>query len=140
MPPGEPTVRKADAHDVARIARLVNRAFEVEAFFVAERRDTLVGCVHAEHRDGASGYIGMLPVEPSQQRGGLGQQLMRIAEQHCRQAHCAEVLITVINLCTELRPFYERLGYRECGTAPYSDAHRATRPIHFIVMKKPLAR
>lgn len=64
MPPGEPTVRKADAHDVARIARLVNRAFEVEAFFVvgdrtteeqirdklksgvffvAERRDTLVG-------------------------------------------------------------------------------------------------
>lgn len=161
MLPGDPTIRKSDDRDVERITRLVNRAFEVEAFFVsgdrttddqirgmrqagvfflAELRDLLVGCVFAERREGGRGYIGMLAVDPMYQRGGLGRQLMRVAEQHCLQARCHETIITVINLRTELPPFYERLGYRECGTAPYSDAQRATQPVHFIVMKKPLGR
>ncbi len=161
MSPGEPTIRRADASDFARITRLVNRAFEVEAFFavgdrtteaqiraklqsgvffLAEQRDKLVGCVHTEHRNGARGYIGMLAVEPSAQRGGLGRRLMKVAEQHCLQARCTDVIITVINLRTELAPFYRGLGYRECGTAPYSDAHRATRPVHFVVMAKALTR
>lgn len=158
---GEPTIRRADAHDVERITRLVNRAFEVEAFFVtgdrttddqirakldlgafflAERRDRLLGCVHAERRKGGRGYIGMLAVDPLYQGAGIGRQLMRVAEQHCVQAHCREVLITVINLRTELPPFYRSLGYQEQGTAPDTDSQRARQPVHFIVMKKPLVR
>lgn len=161
MPPGEPTIRKGADRDVERITRLVNRAFEVEAFFtagdrttdaqiramlqagvffLAELRDALVGCVFTERREGGRGYIGMLAVDPSYQRGGLGRQLMRMAEQHCRQARCHEVVITVINLRTELPPFYQRLGYQECGTAPYSDTQPAIQPVHFIVMRKPLVR
>lgn len=156
-----PTIRRADLQDVARVTQLINRAFEVEAFFavgdrtsdaqisaklkvgvffLAEIRDRLVGCVHAEHRENGRGYISMLAVDPVYQGTGIGRRLMRIAEQHCLQAHCTEVLITVINLRTELRPFYNRLGYVEHGTAPYSDAHRATQPVHFIVMRKPLGR
>ncbi|MGE3507750.1 MAG: GNAT family N-acetyltransferase [Vicinamibacterales bacterium] len=158
---GEPVIRRGDAHDVERITLLVNRAFEVEAFFVAgdrttgeqireklatgvffiaEKRDRLVGCVHVDRRDRVSAYISMLAVEPSQQGAGIGRQLMRVAEQYCLQGHCREVCITVINLRTDLQPFYRSLGYREHGTAPYSDAHRATRPVHFIVMKKALRR
>lgn len=161
MSPGEPTFRKAETRDVERIAQLVNRAFEVEAFFavgdrttedqvrdklvtgdflLAELRDRLIGCVHTERRDGTRGYIGMLAVDPSLQRGGLGRQLMRLAEQHCRQAHCVEAIITVINLRTELLPFYTHLGYRVCGTTPYSDLHRAIQPVHFVVMQKALTR
>lgn len=156
-----PTIRRAERHDLARVTQLINRAFEVEAFFavgdrtsdaqirakldvgvffLAEIRDRLVGCVHAEHRENGRGYIGMLAVDPLHQGMGIGRQLMRIAEQHCLQAHCTEVLITVINLRTELRPFYSRLGYVEHGTAPYSDAHRATQPVHFIIMRKSLSR
>lgn len=156
-----PTIRRADSTDVARITRLINRAFEVEAFFaigdrtseeqvsakldvgvffLAEVRDRLMGCVHVEYREHGRGYIGMLAVDPTAQRAGIGRQLMRVAEQHCLQAHCAEVLITVINLRTELLSFYGRLGYVEHGTAPYSDAHRATQPVHFIVMRKALGR
>ena len=154
---GDPVVRRADARDVPRITRLINQAFEVEAFFavgdrtsdaqvhakldvgvffLAEVRDRLVGCVHVERRDGGRSYISMLAVDPARQRAGIGRQLMRVAEQYCLQAHCTEVLITVINLRTELPPFYRSLGYTEHGTAPYSDAHRATRPVHFIVMRK----
>lgn len=158
---GEPRVRKGDDRDVDRITRLVNRAFEVEAFFAAgdrttgaqiramqqsgvffllEVREVLAGCVFAERREGGRGFIGMLAVEPAYQRGGFGRRLMRMAEHYCRQARCHEAVITVINLRAELPPFYQRLGYHESGTAPYSDAHRATQPVHFIVMRKPLAR
>lgn len=156
-----PTIRRSDLHDVARVTQLINRAFEVEAFFavgdrtsegqirakldvgvffLAEIRDRLVGCVHAEHRENGRGYISMLAVDPIHQRAGIGRQLMRVAEQLCLQAHCTEVLITAINLRTELRSFYSRLGYVEHGTAPYSDAHRATQPVHFIIMRKSLGR
>ena len=161
MPPSAPNVRKAELRDVDRLVMLVNRAFEVEAFFVTgdrttpaqveaklangvffvvEDRDRLIGCVHAETREGGRGYIGMLAVDPSAQGQGLGRQLMRVAERHCLQARCGEVVLTVINLRTELPPFYRSLGYRETGTAPYQDSHRATQPVHFIVMTKSLAR
>lgn len=161
MTPGAPIIRKAEPRDIAAVAALVNRAFEVEkffvvgdrtteddiaakldagVFFVAEHRDRFVGCVYTERRAGSRGYIGMLAVDPSRQRTGLGRQLMRVAEQHCLQAHCAEVLITVLNLRTELFPFYRSQGYREQGTAPYTDSHRATQACHFVVMAKPLLR
>lgn len=161
MSPDDPAIRRADARDVASITHLVNRAFEVEAFFavgdrtsddqiraklavgafvLAERRSELVGCVHVEHKDGPRAYISMLAVQPTEQGAGLGRRLMRLAEQHARQAHCTETIITVINLRTELPPFYRRLGYTEIGTKPYADAHRATQPVHFIVMAKSLTR
>lgn len=140
---------------------LVNRAFEVERFFVtgdrtserdiaakfetglffvAEHRDRLVGCVYTERREGGRGYIGLLAVDPARQGAGMGRHLMRLAEQHCIQARCTEVVITVINLRTELIPFYRSQGYREQGITPYTDTHRATQPCHFLVMVKPLAR
>ena len=109
-------------------------------FFLVEQRERLLGCVHAECHENGRGYIGMLAVDPSMQGQGLGRQLMRVAEQHCLHARCREVLLTVINLREELPPFYRSLGYRETGTAPYNDLHRATQPVHFIVMTKALRR
>ncbi len=161
VPPGDPQLRRAEPRDVPAITMLVNLAFEVERFFVtgtrtseqdiaaklrtgvflvAEQRDRLLGCVYTERREGARGYIGLLAVDPASQGTGLGRQLMRVAEHHCIQAHCTEVVITVINLRTELMPFYQSQGYRVLGTAPYTDTHRATQPCHFVVMVKPLVR
>jgi hypothetical protein len=63
--------------------------------------------------------------------------MMREAERHCRQARCTAVTITVVNLRSELPPFYRSLGYLEQGTAPFTDA-RAMKECHFIIMAKPL--
>jgi ribosomal protein S18 acetylase RimI-like enzyme len=108
------------------------------AFLVAERDGgAMAGCVYTERRDEGRGYVGLLAVDPAHQGSGLGRLLMREAERHCRRAGCTEIVITVVNLRTELPPFYRSLGYRERGTAPFTDS-RATADCHFIIMGKPL--
>ena len=50
---------------------------------------------------------------------------------------CGAMDIRVVNLRTELPPFYRRLGYAEAGTEPVEEP-RALQPFHFIVMSKVL--
>ena len=151
-------LRPATAADAPRIAALVNAAFRVERFFVegdrisadevasmmargsfllAEDEDALVGCVYAEPR-GESGYLGLLSVDPARQAQGVGRFLVAAAEDHCRRAGCRRMDMLIVNLRTELPPFYRRLGYAESGTAPFPDNGRATQRCHFIRMSKPL--
>ena len=61
--------------------------------------------------------------------------MIAAAEAYCRDAGCVALDINVVNLRTELPPFYKRLGYVETGSAPFTDP-RATRPCHMIVMTK----
>lgn len=83
-------------------------------------------------------YIGMVSVEPRHQGRGLGRQLMTAAEAHGRARGCRVADINVVNLRTELPPFYHRLGYVETGTRPFGDEHVATRACHLVTMAKPL--
>ena len=53
--------------------------------------------------------------------------MIAAAEAHCRDAGCVALDINVVNLRTELPPFYRTLGYVETGSAPFTDP-RATRP------------
>jgi hypothetical protein len=48
--------------------------------------------------------------------------------------------ITVVNLRTELPPFYRKLGYVEDGTEPVRPdmIPRLLQPCHFLRMTKPL--
>jgi N-acetylglutamate synthase-like GNAT family acetyltransferase len=159
VPSHQPLVRQAENGDAAGVARLINLAFAVERFFVtgdriaeadisarmtsgtflvAERHDrSIAACVYTELRAERSGYIGLLAVDPECQGSGLGKLMMREAEQHCLRARCSEAVITVVNLRTELPPFYRSLGYRERGIAPFTD-DRATKACHFIIMGKSL--
>jgi GNAT superfamily N-acetyltransferase len=151
-------LRPATAAEAPRIAALVNAAFQVERFFVegdrisadevasmmargsfllAEDEGALVGCVYAEPR-GESGYLGLLSVDPARQAKGVGRFLVAAAEEHCRRAGCLRMDMLIVNLRTELPPFYRRLGYAESGTAPFPDNGRATQPCHFIRMSKSL--
>ena len=155
-----PTVRVRDAiaADAEAIARLVNRAFLVERFFVdgdrtstgevlrllergtfllAEAEGRLVACVYVESR-GERGYFGMLSVDPSHQGQGLGRRLVELAEDRCRREGCRVLEIHVVDLRRELPPLYRRLGYVEVGTEPFPDAERAKLAARFIVMTKPL--
>lgn len=151
------TLRQATAADAGTLVALINRAYEVEKFFVEGDRVSrpkvvellsqgvfLIGedagaraaCVYVEIA-GTRGYFGLLAVDPGRQGHGWGRTMVEAAEQHARAAGCVAMDISVVNLRAELPPFYHRLGYRETGTAPFTD-QRATQPCHFVLMSKSL--
>ena len=77
-------------------------------------------------------------MHPDRKGTGRGRTLVAAAEDHLRGLGCVGVDITVLDLRTELPPFYRRLGYVETGTAPFPDPERTTRACHLIVMSKAL--
>jgi len=150
-------IRQADGHDVTEIARIINAAFEVErefrqgertspaeiakllerdVFFVAEEGGRLTGAVHTSI-DGRTGYFGMLSVDPSLQRGGIGRALLAAAEDHCRKAGCTRMTMSTGEDRTELIPYYERAGYRVTSIEP-STSRAFKRPIRIVKMAKDL--
>ena len=155
-----PQIRPMMPEEATVVARLINEAFTVEAFFkigdrtsaheivnmtgdgeflvLEEPRGAIAGCVYLTfHGDRA--YFGMLSIAPSRQGRGLGRRLIDAVEARARGRGCLAVDIHIVNLREELPGFYRRLGYVESGTLPFSDAESASRPCHFIVMTKTLA-
>ena len=149
-------MRTATAADAARLARIINDAFVVEAFFkIGDRTspdeivrlmndggeflvtDDLSGCVYVKCGP-ERGYFGMLSIDPRKQGSGLGTQLIAAAEARARERGCRVMDIHIVNLREELPIYYRKFGYIETGTLPFSDPERASRPCHFIVMSKPL--
>ena len=151
-------IRNASDGDAEAIAALVNVAFKVERFFIdrdridsakvrsmlrtgkyllAEDGWTLIACVYVELR-GERGYFGLLAVDPARQREGLGRRMVDAAEEFARAAGCAFMDLRIVNLRTELPPFYRRLGYVETGTSPFAADAEPSRPCHFIDMSKGL--
>lgn len=152
------SVRRASLADAPALAGLVNRAYLVEGFFVdgdrtnaaevaeliergtfvvLEHKGGLAAAVYVEHIGPGAGYIGMLSVDPSAQKHGLGTRLVRIAEALCEAGGCTAVNLQIINLREELARWYRSLGYSEAGTAPYE--HRPVKqPCHFVLLTKSL--
>ena len=154
----ETKTRFATDADAEAIATLVNAAFKVERFFIdrdridpakvremlrtgkyllAEDNGALIACVYVELR-GQRAYFGLLGVDPSRQDQGLGRKMVEEAESYARAAACEFIDLRVVNLRTELPPFYRRLGYAETGTEPFPADAKPSQPCHFIRMSKPL--
>ncbi len=157
-------VRPATPGDVPAIARLINAAFRVERFFVTGPRITEEECArdlteegttilvatatHPRGEDivgtvvvrveGTHGYFGMLAIAPDRQGRGVGRRLIGAAEDLARGRGCITMEIRVVDLRTELPPFYEALGYRITGTAPFSEPGKLLQPALFLLMSKPL--
>jgi GNAT superfamily N-acetyltransferase len=152
------TTRLATPAEAPTLAALISLAYRVEDFFkIGDRTDAddvrarmasgafivvedergMAGCVYVTVH-GDVGYFGMLSIDPARQGQGLGSRLIAAAESYCRDAGCHTMELEVVNLRTELPPFYRRFGYVESGTRPFSDTERASQPCHFIVMTKPL--
>ena len=154
------TIRTAVPADAANITGVINAAFRIaEGFFVdgprisqaeveqllakgsfllAETDDKLNGCVYVELR-GERSYLGLLSVDPSCQKSGLGSVLMVEAENYCRDRGSQFMDIYIVNLREELPAFYRRRGYVENGTTPFPDDVPTKVPCHFINMTKQLS-
>lgn len=152
-------VREARAEDQPAIVRVINAAYVVEREFVSGERLSeaqlreyfgrgtfLVGarggepsaCVFVQSKPDGRAYLGLLAVDPASQRTGLGALMMAAAERWCRRAGARAIDILVVNLRTELPPFYASRGFVPDGTAPFVDP-RQLKPLHFIKMTLPIA-
>ena len=82
----------------------------------------------------------MLAVDPAEQGKGLGRAMVRAAEDYCRTKGCSALDLLVINLRTDLPPFYRRLGYKEVGTEEFHPARtlKTGAECYCIVMSKAL--
>jgi GNAT superfamily N-acetyltransferase len=157
---GRLAVRLAGEIDAGAIASITNAAFAVETFLEGVRTDArrvvemmrqgvflvcagkdgqLLASIYVETR-GVRGYFGMLAVDPLYQGKGIGAQMVRAAEDYCRERGCSAMDITVLSLRPELLPFYHRLGYTETGTEEFrpSRSMRAGAGCYSILMSKNL--
>jgi len=154
-----PEIRLAVLSDAEQITAVINAAFRiVEEFFLDGNRITLAevqesfvrgaflvavngtavsGCVYVEPR-GERAYLGLLSVNPASQQKGLGSLLMNAAEEFAREQGARFMDIYIVNLRTDLPPFYEQRGYYENGTTPFPPDVPTKQPCHFINMSKPL--
>lgn len=89
-------------------------------------------------------YLGMLTVDPNLQTSGLGKRLMKEAEKTARDRGSEAMLISVIQLRTELIDWYRRHGYQPSGKTkpfPYGDqrfGEPKRRDLHFVLFEKRL--
>jgi predicted N-acetyltransferase YhbS len=152
-----PRIRIARPADAPVIARMINRAFAIERFFVDGERTSVAeveamfgrgrflicedpapaACVYVEVR-GERGYFGLLSVDPAQQKTGLGRRLVEAAEVFCRAAGCRAMDMRIVNVRSELPAFYARLGYAPAGTEPFPGEVPTKQPVHFVTMSKAL--
>ncbi len=143
--------------DVESVSRLINDAFRSERFFSDEDRtnpeevrdlmnkgvfllveeEKLIACVYLEPR-GDHFYLGLLSVEPSRQKSGLGSFLMNAAEDYARR-HGARVMdLQIVNLRTELPAYYRRFGYTQSGAKPFPPHKQTKMPCHLVIYSKNL--
>ena len=64
---------------------------------VADKGATSLGCVYVELR-GERAYLGLLSVDPKQQKSGLGSALMNAAEEYCAKEGCRFMDLRIVNL------------------------------------------
>jgi GNAT superfamily N-acetyltransferase len=159
IPKSSAKVRVAVADDGEALMLLINAAFrKAESFFVdgdrvtlefvraslkkgtflvSEDSDKLTGCVYVEPL-GERAYLGLLSVDPENQRSGIGSRLMNAAEDFCAKAGCRFVDLRIVSIREELPGFYRRHGYVESATLPFIEGVATRIPCHFVQMTKRL--
>lgn len=153
-------IRLATLADRTAMVPAINQAFAIEKFLEGMRTDEarlaemmatgefliaqnghgkIIASVYVEVK-GDRGYLGMLAVDPAEQGKGLGRVMVDAVEHYCRTKGCSGVDLVVINLRTDLPPFYRKLGYVETGTEEFHPSRKLKPGIECrcIVMSKEL--
>ncbi|SAK52167.1 acetyltransferase [Caballeronia catudaia] len=82
-----------------------------ELFFVGVLAGEVIGTVMAGY-DGHRGWVYSLAVASMLRGRGYGSALMRHAEVALMKLGCPKVNLQILSVKTDLRGFYEKLGYR----------------------------
>jgi GNAT superfamily N-acetyltransferase len=151
--------RIATTHDLGSLVSLINQAFldenphltkgrssteeiahclEIGHFLLTEEEGEIVGLIYAEIRGQGRGYLGLLSVDPTKRRSGIGTQLLRAGEQFCKQHGCRLIEGTVINLRPDLLERYKRYGFRVAGEVSGDHRDRVDRDYSLILIEKDL--
>jgi ribosomal protein S18 acetylase RimI-like enzyme len=86
-------------------------SMQPELFFVGTLGGEVIGTVMAGY-DGHRGWVYSLAVTPALRGRGYGGALMKHAEHALATLGCPKVNLQILSVKTELRGFYEKLGYR----------------------------
>jgi GNAT superfamily N-acetyltransferase len=104
----------------------------------------LLGCVWLEPQSSGIWYLGLLAVDPREQKAGLGRKLLEAAERWARERGAIEIRMTVVHLRRALIEWYKRRGYILTGATkpfPYGDNRYGTPKrddLYFVVLQKSL--
>jgi len=124
--------------DIPTLTEIMNRLHAVILKYTSTE-GSITGSVFLEKQERGL-YLGMLSVSPLQQAGGVGKQLMKVAEQYAKENNCPCIFMNVISVRHELIAWYERLGYQKTGeTKPLPTDTKfgvPTQPLEFIIMEK----
>jgi putative acetyltransferase len=92
-------------------------------FWVAEdERGRICGCVAVDFPEPEQGELHRLYVRPDQRRRGLGETLVRLAEDHALARGASRMVFWSDTRFTGAHRLYERLGYRRMdGTRDLGD-------------------
>jgi GNAT superfamily N-acetyltransferase len=87
---------------------------------IPHTRKKVVGLVSAQaypslHADRCIGWLTSLVVSGGNRRQGIGQRLVRAAEEWVREQGCARVSVSTRTDRLEAHEFYDGLGYRHTG-------------------------
>jgi ribosomal protein S18 acetylase RimI-like enzyme len=82
-----------------------------ELFFCGKIDSNLVASCMAGY-DGHRGWIYYLAVQPSQQRSGLAARMVEHAETTLLELGCPKIDLMVRDSNTEVRAFYQAIGYQ----------------------------
>lgn len=127
--------------DIAGIRELINK--EDSVILIAENDDNgaLLGCVHLEKQETGC-YLGMLTVDPTLQRHGIGNMLLQESEALAQFWDCSMIFMTVISSRKELISWYEKYGFRNTGEKkpfPYGDERFGipkVEGLEFVILRK----
>ncbi len=86
-------------------------ATQPELFFVAVLDERVVGSVIGGY-DGHRGWLYSLAVDASLRRHGIGSRLVAHVEAALTALGCPKLNLQVLSAKSEVRAFYEALGYR----------------------------
>lgn len=152
--------RRATPADLPEIRRVVNLAYQVEAFFIEGDRITpaelqarfanagaeflvidapepgrLSAAVHFEDR-GDHGWFGLLAVDPASQGAGHARTLLMAMESRCRSLGLPRLQLEMVDLRRELPAFYAKFGFTERERKPFPNGEKLKLPAEMIVMGK----
>jgi ribosomal protein S18 acetylase RimI-like enzyme len=118
---------------------------------VARLGGRLVGCVRVQRVDDSTGEFGMLAADPAHRGLGVGRELLRFAEQRCREEGLATMQLEVLVPKDWSHPtkeflaaWYTRSGYRVARTGTIDETYPALAPLlatpcDFVIYEKDLA-